>query len=230
MKALYNIEVASDCNLRCFYCPSPHLRRVKQLMPDDVWERCLYWLKEFRQESVHLNGLGEPLLHPKLVEWTAQAHRYVPKVHLSTNGVSMTPELAKGLKDAGLWYVTISRHAPKAADAAAAMCADAGLSVSFTDPIHGIRHNWAGEAPNDINYPPEMHAICSFMRDDEASVLADGRMAACCIDANGVSAQGSVFDDLRQLRFEPFKLCLTCHHKIPENVFPGWQARLEVLV
>jgi hypothetical protein len=192
-------------------------------MPEAVFARVLYWLREFRQDTVHLHHFGESTLHPRFLEYVDRISDVVAGVYVSSNGVGVTRELVRGMKLAGLTRLALSIHRPEVVQRVARWCEDEGLPYEWaTGAIIGT-HNWAGqvEGRNTVTY------ACHFLEDDKCVVLSDGRLVACCIDAEGESARGSVFDDLRAVAFAPFRLCASCHHVVPEDKFPGWRGTLE---
>ena len=68
MKLLYAIEVSGVCNSNCSYCPYSTKKR-KGFMKLSTFKRCLEVVKELNQDYICLHNLGEPLLHPNLVEF-----------------------------------------------------------------------------------------------------------------------------------------------------------------
>lgn len=224
IRSFHALELTSRCNLRCRYCPQPTMARAKEDMADETFFAALGWLREFRQRELHLHNFGESTLHPRLVEYVGLVRDAVPFVGLSTNGVGVERALLKELKWAGLSRLSVSVHRPEAAQWAVAWALELGLEVDLADgPMRGT-HDWAGQvqAPVTLQQPFR----CDFLADQKAVVLADGRIAACCIDAEGKSARATVFDDLHTVSFRPFALCLGCHHAVPEDRFPGWREEL----
>ncbi len=226
---LHDIELTSRCNLRCRYCPQPKMARAKVDMSDEVFERCLYWLREFRQKYVHLHNFGEPTLDPKLVQRVAAVREIVPEPILSTNGVGVTRELVRALKWAGLFRMDVSIHRPEEAQWAVSYAKEAGLDCMLAVGPAANTHDWAGQVKGAAPVTVEVGVFdCQFLRYQRAVVLSDGMVAACCIDAEGRSAKVSVFEDLRRVSFRPFELCKPCHHSIGPELFPGWEDELGV--
>lgn len=229
--SLHDIELTSRCNLRCHYCPQPTMARAKVDMTDEIFERCLYWLKEFRQQYVHLHNFGEPTLDPKLVERVEAVRQIVPEPILCTNGVGVTRELVRQLKWAGLARMDVSIHRPEVAQWAVSYAKEVGLNSMLAIGPAANTHDWAGQvkgkAPVTVN---QGEFDCQFLRYQRAVALSDGSVAACCIDAEGQSARPApptVFDDLRKLSFRPFELCRSCHHVIGPELFGDWKSELE---
>ncbi len=96
------------CNLKCVHCYAKsedisydnELNREQSLaMIDD--------LAEFGVPVLLFSG-GEPLVHPRLIEYAQYAVNKGMRAVISTNGTLITKEKAKALKEIGLSYVGIS--------------------------------------------------------------------------------------------------------------------------
>lgn len=96
------------CNLKCVHCYAKsedisydnELNHEQSLaMIDD--------LAEFGVPVLLFSG-GEPLVHPRLIEYAQYAVKKGMRAVISTNGTLITEEKAKALKEIGLSYVGIS--------------------------------------------------------------------------------------------------------------------------
>lgn len=85
LKAL-QVEVTSRCTRKCELCPRSvfHDRWRDGDLGDALWQQIVPALT--RAEHVHLQGWGEPLLHPRLSEMTAIAKETGATVGITTNG------------------------------------------------------------------------------------------------------------------------------------------------
>jgi len=94
------LEPTKECNLYCHGCYSANLAGSHKSLATiahelDVFER-------FRQtDAVSIAG-GEPLTHPQIVEVVRLVAQRGLKPIVNTNGLSLTPELLRELKAAGL--------------------------------------------------------------------------------------------------------------------------------
>ncbi len=94
------LEPTTKCNLACFGCyrvndPKGH-KPLDHIRGDlDVFERLR------TVDGVSIAG-GEPLLHPEIVEIVADVARRGLKPIVNSNGIALTPQLARELKAAGL--------------------------------------------------------------------------------------------------------------------------------
>jgi MoaA/NifB/PqqE/SkfB family radical SAM enzyme len=102
------IEVTSRCNLRCVMCPVTALGRDwhPRHLP---WDTFLRIAAAFAQTRfVHLQGWGEPLLHPRLLDMIRVAKDAGCRVGFTTNGTRLTVPIAEQLLDVGLDILAVS--------------------------------------------------------------------------------------------------------------------------
>lgn len=113
------ISVTDRCNFRCTYCMPKEvfnsdyefLRRDDLLSFEEI-TRISRVFSLLGVKKIRLTG-GEPLLRkniPALIEQLTQIDS-IENISLTTNGVLLTKELARQLKDAGLNRITISLDA-----------------------------------------------------------------------------------------------------------------------
>ncbi len=102
------VEVTSFCPGRCGYCP--HTTK------SDVWRSRHMTAETFaalapllrRTKRVHLQGWGEPLLHPRFLDFAAAARRAGCAVSFTTYGLAMTDTLAARLVQSGIDIIAFS--------------------------------------------------------------------------------------------------------------------------
>jgi MoaA/NifB/PqqE/SkfB family radical SAM enzyme len=102
------IEVTTRCTNRCVMCPRVALANGWPEM-DLAWEAFERFAAAFdRAQHVHLQGWGEPLLHPRIFDMIAAAKGAGCRVGLTTNGTLLDSRTSQGLLDVGLDLIAIS--------------------------------------------------------------------------------------------------------------------------
>ena len=108
------VEVTTSCNLQCDMC-------VKQdgsggiadgSMSPQTFDALAPAFPHL--DSLVLNGIGEPLLHPQLEEFIARARPLLPgraTIGFQSNGMLLTEERARSLVAAGLDRICLSLDA-----------------------------------------------------------------------------------------------------------------------
>lgn len=229
IKSLHQIEVSSNCNLRCVYCTSPTLGRAKMNMDRATFERALDWVRYFVREGtqgeLNLAGIGESQLNPLFNEFVALAREALGwnrRLIFTTNGILTTPEFIAATKPHGL-KVFVSLHRPEKAKAAIDLLYDAGMLLGVsTDPATGAI-DWAGQV--DWKMPKDnLGQPCDWSHQGWAMVLADGRISSCCLDSDGSGVIGTVNDHPGSVVGKPYRLCKTCHFDCGVE---GWRDRVE---
>ena len=109
------LELTSRCNLRCAMCPlttgtSSTAGAVGPVV-EDTWDAVLAFAR--RCQQVFIAGYGEPLTHPRCVELLRDLDEHGVQIHLATNGLLITDDLAAALASvAGLVHVNVSIDSP----------------------------------------------------------------------------------------------------------------------
>lgn len=103
-------ESTSHCQLNCDVCGAASARcsRQRGMMSWGLFQHLADQATQLRPERVCLHAFGEPLLHPRIVDMVELLHRRGLAAELVTNGELLTPELARGLRQAGLCELGIS--------------------------------------------------------------------------------------------------------------------------
>ena len=102
------MEVTTRCNAACVYCPRTAYRdawRDRSLSPA-TFRRLLPALKKTR--LVHLQGWGEPFLHPDFFTLTALAKEAGCRVSTTTNGMLLNAEKLRQVVASGLDLIAFS--------------------------------------------------------------------------------------------------------------------------
>ncbi len=104
-----NIEITTRCNLGCPACARTQLKVKSRFMPRDDFARVLEHLPHAYR--IVLVGLGEPLMHPEVVDFIKLAVAARRRVGLVTNGTLLDADLAEALCRSGLAAITFSLDA-----------------------------------------------------------------------------------------------------------------------
>jgi len=223
LRDIHQIEMTSHCNLRCKYCPSPHLGREKLHMSEATFLRSLQWAKYFKtrgtQGEINLAGIGESTMHPEFVRFLHLAREtlgFEQRLLFATNGLLMDDAMARAIAPAkpDVW---VSLHRPERAGPAVEALKRVGLLVGISGDPSLSAINWAGQVDWFVSSPSRE---CQWVKGGWAFVLADGRVSRCCLDATGEGVFAHVNDDLSQHETSPWVLCHTCDQDVgvPINV------------
>jgi len=103
------VEATNRCNLECRTCVRLAWEAPPGSMLSETAERLFASLAEISPPpEIIWGGLGEPLLHPGVVEWVSRSKQLGSRVSLITNGTLLTESIAHGLLDAGLDMLWVS--------------------------------------------------------------------------------------------------------------------------
>ena len=112
-----NIDLTARCNLNCVGCPfhgpeaslrPPSGAHIPRDLPFTLYNSILTELRALGTPKVHLQGSGEPLLHPEVVRMTAQARQMGFEVMLLTNGTLLNEATCRELLAAGPDTIRVS--------------------------------------------------------------------------------------------------------------------------
>ncbi len=217
------IEITSECNLRCKYCPHPKMKRTKAHMEMDVYRRSLEWVRHYvglgTQGELALTGIGEPLLHPQFVAMLAMAREAMPdgKLLFSTNGIKLCGDEGMAILEDIKPYdpvVYVSTHRPEKAQPAAMNCLRAGVQVGVNTLFVTSAINWAGQVDWEVSAP---NTPCGYLGDKLGAIMQSGDITVCCMDAEGVGVIGHVDDEIGSAETGPYQLCNACNYSVPSE-------------
>lgn len=112
--SVVELEINSDCNRRCSYCPNSLTpRKSPPQMSLELFKSVLVQLSELAFSGIlSFHFYNEPLLHPDLVSWVKQATSFLPdaRICLYSNGSLLSRELFEDLLSAGIEKLIVTRH------------------------------------------------------------------------------------------------------------------------
>ncbi len=92
-----SIEMTNNCNLACPNCPNSTLSFHKGYINDDVFEAALKYIPPYKNDTVAVHCMGEPLLHPKLFHYLDKMARIGTNICISTNGILLDDNIGDEL-------------------------------------------------------------------------------------------------------------------------------------
>lgn len=226
VRDVHQIELTTRCNLKCKYCPHhPNLPRKKEDMEWDVFEASLdlvkFFVRQGTQTELSLTGIGESMLHPRFVEMVAESRVAIGPhrpLTLTTNGLLLDDAMAAALAPFRP-QVFVSLHRPEKAAFAIVAAKKHGILAGRNTAFADSAFNWAGYQQNWTPIVSAPNIACEYLRSGWCVVLVDGRIATCCLDADGSSVVGDVRDNPEKLALKPWgdekKGCQACHMSIP---------------
>ena len=100
------IEPVGQCNLRCRMCPVRYREASNAFMAWEAYTSIVDQLPALSE--LHLQGLGEPLLHPRFFDMVRYAAARGVAVSLNTNLTLLTPAKAELAATCGLHAIHVS--------------------------------------------------------------------------------------------------------------------------
>src|SRR5437870_7571461 len=102
------VSVTNICNYKCVMCYNPTLKQARDLIADDLMYAILDECVEIGIPKISIGGTGEPLLHPRFVDYLVEAKRRGLWVSTTSNCSTLTRERALAMLDAGIDRMNIS--------------------------------------------------------------------------------------------------------------------------
>ena len=135
------VEVTSRCPGRCGYCP--HTARQDHWLARDMdmgtFKRL--WPLMRKAGRVHLQGWGEPLLHPGFFDMAALARKAGCAVSTTTCGLVMNADIARRIVDSGIDIVAFSLCGTDPAGNAARRGVDFDRACQAVELLQGVRRS-----------------------------------------------------------------------------------------
>jgi len=112
---LVNLEITKRCNLRCIHCdirktPETYNDIINKEFSTSEVKEIIDSLKSLGTKYISISG-GEPFLRKDIFELIDYIKNAGMGLHISTNGLLITEEVAKRINDSGLNTVSISLDA-----------------------------------------------------------------------------------------------------------------------
>lgn len=103
------IEPTISCNLDCITCFRNAWHEADGKMSEATFQAIFEGLKQLDPiPDVYFGGIGEPLFHPRTLEWVKQVKTLGVKVELITNATMLNEKIARRVIDSGLDVLWVS--------------------------------------------------------------------------------------------------------------------------
>lgn len=103
------VEPTNRCNLECRTCIRNNWDEPLGSMQESTFQILLDDISQLpKPPSIFFGGLGEPLSHPRIVNWISAAKDLGCTVEIITNGTLLTEKRSQALIDAGLDVLWVS--------------------------------------------------------------------------------------------------------------------------
>lgn len=106
------IELVSDCNLRCVYCPRHHVNDLTGYMDFNLFQRLIDEVSAYPERIITLHRRGESLMHPRFVEMCSYVKGKFKEVQIATNGTLLNKARSLALIE-GVDFVSFSLDHPE---------------------------------------------------------------------------------------------------------------------
>jgi len=105
---IITIEPYNVCNMRCVMCPYSKMKRKKELMSVELFNRIVSEAKELGFTTVTMQMYSEPLLDPHLIKRIKFVKSLGMKAGFFTNAMLLDGNMADKLLDSGLDFIKFS--------------------------------------------------------------------------------------------------------------------------
>jgi radical SAM protein with 4Fe4S-binding SPASM domain len=107
----FQIELTSRCNERCVHCYIPHENKISDIDPALFYDT-LDQLRDMGVLSLTFSG-GEPMLHPRFVEFLRKAKNYDFSINVLSNLTLLNDEIIAEMKANRLSSLQVSLYSTK---------------------------------------------------------------------------------------------------------------------
>jgi len=214
-RQLFDLEITTRCNKKCYCCPRQNFKRKNQDMSLDTLDKLSNWLP--KNCDVFFAGYGEPLLHKDIRLFVNKLSKSGVGVSIMTNGKSLTTkkivelfdaglerlqisilqrdeineiekyiELTKNIFDVIIRYNIIYEETPMLPDNIYKKLIESGYEISFKKV-----HNRANELYKDKNFNKIVTCGTFFI---DSFIDTNGSMSICSNDINGNYNFGNITD------------------------------------
>lgn len=109
------IELASNCNLSCSYCPRRYIKGLKGYIDLDLFKKIIDEASHYPETIVVLHRRGESMLHPRFTEALEHIAGKFKEVQMATNATLLTEDKFGAIVGA-IDFLSFSLDAPAVYD------------------------------------------------------------------------------------------------------------------
>ncbi|CAA7622592.1 Fe-S oxidoreductases [Magnetospirillum sp. LM-5] len=196
---LIDVELTNTCNFRCLMCPTGNFsqKRDKGFMADEIFHKIIAECREHRTPLRFIRW-GEPLSHPKVVDYIAMAHDAGMLTHVNTNGSKLDEAMMDALLAIPLDSLKFSFQGVDRKSYAEMR------NIDFFDGLlETVRklHAKRGDADK-----PFLHLSTTITYESRELVQAFKALAAECADHVNVGRTVLEYVDVNAVRLRPHEL------------------------
>ena len=106
------IELVSDCNLKCTYCPRHYVNELTGYMDYELFDKIITELEPHPKTILVLHRRGESMLHPKFNDMLNRISGKFSNVQMATNATALNPDKFEAIVN-GLTFLSFSLDTPE---------------------------------------------------------------------------------------------------------------------
>jgi radical SAM protein with 4Fe4S-binding SPASM domain len=95
----FEIELVSDCNLRCTYCPRHYVNNLTGYIVPELFYKLVDEISKYPDRVVALHRRGESLMHPNFPELVRYTRGKFAEVQLATNATCLNKPRMEAIID-----------------------------------------------------------------------------------------------------------------------------------
>jgi len=104
-----DIEIAAICDLACPHCYRESIMTPDKTISEELFKKVIDAVVKLDVPSIKLNWRGEPLLHPKIINFIEYAKKNkILEVMINTNCTNLNTEMCEKLIDSGIDHIIFS--------------------------------------------------------------------------------------------------------------------------
>lgn len=109
------LELVSDCNLECVYCPRHYVNDLTGYIDFALFKRLIDEMSAYPDMMLVLHRRGESLLHPQFIECCEYVKGKFKEIQIATNVTPLTEKKAKAIIES-LHFISFSIDTPSRFD------------------------------------------------------------------------------------------------------------------